>query len=194
MSAPIVLDLNKNAPANILNLTKDLPALKKLRGILNWDESVTSQNHDLDIFIFCLNEKGKITSGNDVVYFNNKLSVDGAINVPIDNTTGAGDDDEYFTLDTTLLGNTHCQWDIFVFIHEATARGQNFGVVKNAKFEIVDDETGESKVHYLVTQEFSTETALHVASVIRNKAGEYEIHPVGQAGEMDPNAVAGSYM
>ena len=192
MAGPIVLDLNKNAPANILNLTKALPQLKKLRGMLNWDPSVTSQNHDLDIFILCLNDKGKITSGADVVFFNNKSAP--GVAVPIDNTTGAGDDDEYFTIEMAELSPAHFQWDIFVFIHDAAARGQTFGQIKNAKFEITNDETGESMVHYLVTQTFVNETALHVASLIRLEDGSFELHPVGQAGEMDPNQVAGSYM
>lgn len=192
MTGPIVLDLNKNAPANILNLTKALPQLKKLRGMLNWDPSVTSQNHDLDIFILCLNEQGKITSGSDVVYFNNKTAP--GVAVPIDNTTGAGDDDEYFTIEMAALSPAHFQWDIFVFIHEAAARGQTFGQIKGAKFEITNDETGESMVHYLVTQTFVNETALHVASLVRLADGSFELQPVGQAGEMDPNQVAGSYM
>lgn len=192
MAGPIVLDLNKNAPANILNLTKALPQLRKLRGMLNWDPSVTSQNHDLDIFILCLNEQGKITSGSDVVFFNNKAAP--GVAVPIDNTTGSGDDDEFFTIEMAALSPAHFQWDIFVFIHDAVNRGQTFGQVKNAKFEITNDETGESMVHYLVTQTFVNETALHVASLVRLPDGSFELQPVGQAGEMDPNQVAANYM
>lgn len=192
MAGPIVLDLNKNAPANILNLTKALPQLKKLKGMLNWDPSVTSANHDLDIFILCLNEQGKITSGADVVFFNNKFGP--GVAVPVDNTSGAGDDDEYFTIEMAALSPDHFQWDIFVFIHDAAKLGQTFGQIKNAKFEILNDETGESMVHYQITQTFVNETALHVASLVRLADGSFELQPVGQAGEMNPNEVAGSYM
>lgn len=192
--APIMLDLNKNAPANILNLTKTLPMLKKLRGEMNWDESVAGADSDLDIFIFCLNSQGKITSGNDVIYFNNKFSADGAIAIPVDNTTGSGDDDEFFSMDLDKLSPQHVEWHVYMFIHEAEARGQNFGAIRNARFELLNGDTGESMVHYQVTQTFQSETALHVASVIRNAAGEYEVHPVGEAGQMDPNEVAAAYM
>ncbi|MNL82837.1 hypothetical protein D3C87_2103220 [compost metagenome] len=49
-------------------------------------------------------------------------------------------------------------------------------------------------VHYLVTQTFVNETALHVASLVRLADGSFELQPVGQAGEMDPNQVAANYM
>lgn len=187
-----MLDLNKNAPADILNLTKALPQLKKLRGMLNWDPSVTSQNHDLDIFIMCLNSNGKLGSEKDVVYFNNK-AVPG-VEVPVDNTTGEGDDDEFFTIEMAALSPQHYQWDIFVFIHDAVTRGQTFGQIKNATFEIFNEQTGESLVRYMVTQTFVNETALHVASLVRKDDGTFELQPVGQGGEMDPNQVAGAYM
>lgn len=191
---PIVLDLNKNAPANILNLSKALPMLKNLRGEMNWDEAVAGADADLDIFIFCLNDQGKITSGNDVIFFNNKYSADGAISIPVDNTTGGGEDDEHFTMALDKLSGQHCEWHIFMFIHKAEERGQNFGQIRNARFEILDGDTGESKVHYQVTQQFVHETALHVASVIRNASGEFEIHPVGIADSMNPNEVAAAYL
>lgn len=194
MANPIVLDLNKNAPANILNLTKALPLLLNIRGEMNWDEAVVGAENDLDIFIYCLNEHGKITSGNDVIFFNNKYSADGAIAIPVDNTTGGGEDDEHFTMALDKLSAQHVEWHIYMFIHKAAERGQNFGQIRNARFELLNGDTGESMVHYQVTQTFSTETALHVASVIRNANGEYEVHPVGDAGCMDPNQVAGAYM
>ncbi|MNC70299.1 General stress protein 16U [compost metagenome] len=92
------------------------------------------------------------------------------------------------------LSPQHVEWHIYMFIHKAAERGQNFGAIRNARFELLNGDTGESMVHYQVTQTFSTETALHVASVIRNAAGEYEVHPVGDAGCMDPNEVAGAYI
>ena len=70
----VTLDLNKTS--GLLDLTKEVPTLTVVRGVLNWDESPIhkdslTQGFDLDIFAFVLDENQKIGSGTDVVFFNN---------------------------------------------------------------------------------------------------------------------------
>lgn len=196
----IVLDLDKDQPASFLDLTKDVPQLKKLRGELNWDPhplhpASTESGFDLDIFIFCLNDQGKVTSAADVVYFKNKHHASGAISVPVDNQTGEGDDDEFFLMDLEALPAQYASFDVYIFIHEAAKRGQNFGMVANTRFDILDDETGNTEVRYLVTQQFSNETCLHAVSIVKDKVtGHITVQPVGTGAVLDPNQVVALYM
>lgn len=194
-----MLDLDKDQPAMILDLTKDVPLLKNLKGVLNWDphpmfaDSVT-KGYDLDIFIYCLNDQGKLTSAEDVVYFKNKTHKSGAIAVPVDNQTGGGDDDEFFTMKIDQLPADRNRYDIFVFIHQADVRGQNFGMVANTRFDLINDDTGVTEVRYQVTQQFSNETCLHVASIVRAPNGNIEVQPVGKGGVAGPNDVVSAYL
>lgn len=194
----IVLDLNKNEPASILNLTKELPDLKKLKGMLNWDphplhRACVENGYDLDIFLIATGADGKVKGAQDVIFFNNKTHASGALSVPVDNQTGEGDDDEFFIADLPLIPADINEVHVYVFIHEAARRGQNFGMIANTGFEIADADTGVVKVRYQVTQEFSSETALHVATIARNGAA-WEIRPVGTGGNFDPNQVMSAYI
>lgn len=193
----IVLDLDKNQTAGILNLSKTAN-INFLKGVLNWDphplykECVTN-GYDLDIFLFALNSNGKITGAQDVIYFKNKVGANGALAVPVDNQTGEGDDDEFFTADLAKIPASISEVAVYVFIHEAEKRGQHFGMIADAGFELVDADTGETKVRYRVTQDFSGATALHVANIVRGADG-WEVHPMGTSANADPNQVAAAYM
>ena len=195
-----MLDLDKNKPAMVLDLTKALPLLKKIRGTLEWDEhplykgqNNTTQGFDLDIFILGVNAAGKVTNQGDVVFFNNKFHASGAYSVPVDNQTGEGDEDEYFEAELDKVPAGLDQLHVYVFMHQAAERNQNFGMVGNTRFDITNAETGEVAVRYQVTQQFSNETALHVATIARN-AGGWEIRPVGEGGVFNPNEVLGAYL
>lgn len=199
----IVLDLDKNKPAMVLDLTKELPLLKNLRGTLGWDPHPLYQNdvnkgYDLDIFLFGTNSAGKVKDQKNIAYFNEnfKHHYSGAYSVPVDNQTGTdvdGEDDEYFLATLEKMPADIDQLHVYVFIHQAEERGQNFGMVSNARFDIVDEDTGKTVVRYQVTTEFKDETALHVATIARNKGG-WEIRPVGVGVVAGPNEVLSAYL
>lgn len=192
-----MLDLDKNQPAMTLDLTKELPLLKLIRGTLEWDPhplyaSSVSQGYDLDIFLFGTNSAGKITDPANVVYFKNKHHRSGAYAVPVDNQTGEGDDDEYFEAELEKMPADIDQLHVYVFIHQAQERNQSFGKVANTRFDISNAETGEVAVRYQVTQQFKDETCLHVATIARNGSG-WEVRPEGTGGCFGPNDVLKLY-
>ena len=191
-----ILNLNKNA--GILNLTKAAPALKILKGILSWDPSPIhkaslTEGFDLDIFAFVLDANQKITSGNDVVYFNNKFLPSNAVSIPRDNRTGEGDgDDEEILIEYSKMPSDKKFIDIYVFIHEADKRKQTFGLMQNASFELVDADTGKSIQKYNISQ-YTSETALHVGRVEQTVDG-LVFAPYGDVATLDPETVAGTYI
>lgn len=197
MNAP-VLNLTKNS--GFLDLKKVAPSLTKLRGALNWKMHPVNgedpkKGFDLDIFVFGLNDQKKVSFPGDVAFFNNKWASNNSIGVPKDNQTGKdvpGEDDEYLIMDLTKVPADKHSFDIFVFIHEAAERGQNFGMVSNATFELKDDVTKNSIQAYNLSQ-FTTDTAVHIGTVSRNGAG-WNFSPVGEAAPADPNQVVQAYL
>lgn len=205
----MVLNLDKNEPAMILDLTKELPALKNIMGTLQWDPhplhgTAGVADYDLDIFLFGTNALGKVFRQEDVMYFRNKVHASGAYSVPVDNRNGVdtpdGDPDEYFMAHLDMFPADIHQLHVWVFIHDAVARNQSFGKVANTRFDLRDADAPQKPdgsmadpvVRYLVNQEFKDETCLHVATIARTANG-WEVRPVGTAGVFNPNEVLAAY-
>jgi tellurium resistance protein TerD len=190
----ITLDLNKSS--GTLNLTKDAPTMKTVRGLLNWDVNVVhgkslTQGFDLDIFAFVLDSNSKITSGSDVVYYGNKNYVDGSISVPIDNRTGEGDNDEHIDLKLDKVPAGKDFVDIYVIIHDAANRGQNFSMMANSSFKLSDVENKVDLVKYELSQ-YTNETSVLIGRFSRVGSG-WEFTPYGDAAVADPNTIVGLY-
>jgi tellurium resistance protein TerD len=105
---------------------------------LSWDanESESGQDFDLDASVFGLGENGKIIEERYFVFYNNLESPDGSIIHTGDNQTGAGDgDDETIAIDLSKINPKVKELRVVVTIHDAISRKQNFGQVRNSKFE-----------------------------------------------------------
>ena len=68
---------------------------------------------------------------------------------------------------------------ITVTIHEADARKQNFGQVRNAFIRLVNQDNNNEVVRYDLAEDASTETAMIFAELYRNGA-EWKFRAVGQ--------------
>lgn len=188
-----LLDLSKTTP--MLDLSKAAPSLRQVRGLLNWDPHPSyagslSVGFDLDIFAFVLNAQGKVTSGSDVVFFNNKKAH--GVHIPKDNRTGEGKDDEELLIALPQVPSDKTAIEIFVFLHDAVGRKQTFGMISNATFSLIDADTGHTIQSYRLT-DMVTETAVHIGSLARNASG-WGFQPIGDANTMDPNQVAQAFM
>jgi tellurium resistance protein TerD len=58
--------------------------------------------------------------------------------------------------------------DIVVTIHEAKMKKQNFGQLSNAFVKVIDTDTGNIVLQYDLAEQYSTETAVLIASMYRN--------------------------
>jgi tellurium resistance protein TerD len=68
---------------------------------------------------------------------------------------------------------------VAVTIHDAQARGQNFGQVENAFMRIVNDENAVEIARYDLSEDASTETAMIFGEVYRH-GDEWKFRAVGQ--------------
>jgi tellurium resistance protein TerD len=152
---------------------------------LGWDSnsSSTGESFDLDASIFLVGANGKMPSDNHFVYYNNLKSPDASVIHAGDNTTGDGDgDDEKIAIDLSKAGADVNEISFVVTIHQAEARKQNFGQVRNSFIRILD-ETNTELVKYELDEDFSIETAVEFGRLYkRNNEWKFEAVGVGMKG------------
>jgi tellurium resistance protein TerD len=108
------------------------------------------------------------------------VSPDGAVKTHGDNRTGSGEgDDEKITIDLSLVSPDVHRVQFQVTIHEAAARGQNFGQVSNTRIRFVDEATGTESHSFDPAEDFSTETCVVLAEIYRHDGG-WKLNAIGQ--------------
>lgn len=164
-----------------VDLTKTNPGLTKVIIGLGWDTNKYDggKDFDLDTAAFLLGGNGKVGSDNDFVFYNNLTDPSKAVTHLGDNRTGEGaGDDEQIRVELSKVPSTVEKIDFTVTIHEAQARGQNFGQVSNAFIRIVNEDTNEELIRYDLSEDYSIETAIVVAELYRNN-GEWKFNAIG---------------
>lgn len=177
-----------------ISLSKEEPNLRKILVGLGWDaRSTDGADFDLDASAFILAGNDKVRSDADFIFYNQLRSPDGTVEHTGDNKTGAGEgDDEVIKIDLARMAPEVAKIAFTVTIHEAEARKQNFGMVKNAFIRIVNDETGREVVRYDLSEDASTETAMVFGEVYRH-ANEWKFRAVGQGYTGGLKALAQNY-
>jgi tellurium resistance protein TerD len=168
-----------------VNLTKggnaSMGSLQKFTVGMGWDtnESDSGVAFDLDASAFMLQASGKVLSEGHFIYFNNLKSPDGCVEHTGDNLTGQGDgDDESIKIDLSKLPNGCESITFVVTIHDAEARRQNFGQVRNAFVRIYDSSTNEEILKYDLGEDYSIETAVEFGSLYL-KDGQWKFKAIG---------------
>ncbi|PTX52577.1 tellurium resistance protein TerD [Gemmobacter caeni] len=176
-----------------VSLTKEAPGLTAITVGLGWDARVTDgKAFDLDASVFICGEDGKVRSDADFVYYNNKTALGGAVQHMGDNLTGDGaGDDEQVKIDLSKVPEDVKKLVFAVTIHEAAARGQNFGQVSNAYMRVMNDAGGAELAKYDLSEDASTESAMIFGEIYRHN-GEWKMKAIGAgfAGGLAPLATA----
>ncbi len=177
-----------------VSLDKAAPGIKKILIGLGWDERTTDGiEFDLDASVFLLKADGKVRADSDFIFYNNLTSSDGSVIHQGDNRTGDGDgDDEAIEIDLSLVPAEVTKIAVTVTIHDAVARGQNFGQVSNAFMRVVNNESNEEIARYDLTEDYSIETAMIFGEIYRHN-GDWKFKAVGQGYEGGLKALAINY-
>ena len=164
-----------------VSLSQSEPGLKTILVGVGWDARASDGNDfDLDASAFLLGGDQRVVSESHFVFYNNLTSPDGSVEHTGDNITGEGDgDDEAIKIDLEGVPTEVHVVAVAVTIHEAEARRQNFGQVRNAFIRIVNDETDREIARYDLSEDYSTETAMLFGEVYR-RSGEWKFRAVGQ--------------
>lgn len=178
-----------------VDLTKTNPGLTKVIVGLGWDTNKYDggNDFDLDTAAFLVGPNGNVTSDGDFVFYNNlKHSSESVIHLG-DNRTGDGaGDDEQIKIEMNKVPEQIQKIAFTVTIHEAQARGQNFGQVSNAFIRIFNEETNEELIRYDLSEDYSIETAIVVGELYRHN-GEWKFTAVGSGFQGGLGALCGNF-
>ncbi len=164
-----------------IDLTKGNPGLTKIMVGLGWDVNAfdSGADFDLDAAAFMTGANGKCPTEMEFVFYNNLEHQSGSVKHMGDNLTGEGDgDDEQIWIDLAAVPANVEKIAFTVTIHDAAARGQNFGQVSNAFIRIVNDANGQELIRYDLGEDFSIETAVVVGELYRYN-GEWKFNAIG---------------
>ncbi|WP_066505352.1 TerD family protein [Abyssisolibacter fermentans] len=178
-----------------VDLTKTNPGLTKVIAGLGWDVNKYDggNDFDLDTAAFLLGENGKVSGEVDFVFYNNLNHPSGSVSHLGDNRTGEGEgDDEQIKINLASVPQEVNKIDFTVTIHDAQARGQNFGQVSNAYIRIFNEETNEELLRYDLSEDYSIETAVVVGELYRHGA-EWKFSAVGSGFEGGLGALCGNF-
>lgn len=191
----IALDLSKESGG--LNLGKVAPSLSVVKGVLNWDphpsfKNDLSKGFDLDIMAFAVQPSGKIAAHQqDLCWYRNQRLYGGAVEIPVDNRTGEGADDETVIVNLPELVKHRSRLDLWVFLYDAAQRSQHFGMMQNAHFKLFDNVTGGLIQSYVLSSH-ANNSCLHLGC-LNHQSGDWVFEPVGESGVLDLNGVLKLY-
>jgi tellurium resistance protein TerD len=174
----MAITLNKGGN---LSLSKTDPNLTNMIVGLGWDaRSTDGQEFDLDASLFMVKEDGKVRSESDFIFYNQLKSTCGSIEHTGDNRTGEGDgDDEAIKINLLKVPAEINRLVVTATIHDADARKQNFGMVRNAFMRVVNEKSNAEIARFDLGEDYSTETAMIFGEIYRH-GGEWKFKAVGQ--------------
>lgn len=171
-----------------LDLTKTLPSLDKVKVGLGWDTTA-----DLDVFALLM-RNGKISSGADVIFFNQKdaqgIHLSGDCRNGLDTT---GVDDETIEITLSQIPADVTEVGIFANIYDATAKNLNFGMVQGAYTRLIDANTNKEEAIYVLSdKDAALFNAFHFVTFKRNGSG-WTFETVAKGLNGDVNQIANQY-
>ncbi|MEV5813420.1 TerD family protein [Streptomyces mutabilis] len=177
-----------------VSLSKEAPGLTAVLVGLGWDvRTTTGTDHDLDASALLCAEAGKVVSDQHFVFYNNLKSPDGSVEHTGDNLTGEGEgDDEIIKVDLATVPADVTKIVFPVSIHDAQARGQSFGQVRNAYIRVVNQAGGAELARYDLSEDASTETAMVFGELYRHGA-DWKFRAIGQGYASGLAGIASDY-
>lgn len=156
--------------------------LAKVQVGLGWDPNAGSGfDFDLDASAFMLGANKKLPAEEFLVFYNNQISPDRAVESSGDDLTGGNSedgDDETLTIDFSKVDPRIQEIIITVVIHEADTRKQNFGQVRNSYIRICDATTDQEICRYDLEEDYSIETAVEFGRLYRH-GSEWKFEAMG---------------
>ena len=156
--------------------------LSKISVGLGWNPNEgTGHDFDLDASAFMIDTSRLIPAEDYFVFYGNTDSPDTALHHTGDDPTGgnsAEGDDETIQVDLSKVNPVINEILFVVTIHDATARKQNYGQVRNSYIRIVDDLGGTEIAKYELGEDFSVETGVEFGRLYK-RDGKWKFEASG---------------
>jgi len=164
-----------------VSLTGSDPTLKSVKIGLGWEGRETEgADFDLDASLFMVGSNGKVRGDKDLIFYGHLDSPCKSVHHTGDNRSGEGDgDDEELHVFLDKVPSAVERLVVAVTIHDAEARGQNFGQVRDAFIRIVNLASDSEIARFDLSEDYSVETAMIFGEVYRRNE-EWKFRAVGQ--------------
>lgn len=161
----------------------------------SWDPQLSSDSEafDLDLHMFALREgRGYDGDGSHALTYANKRNaknpdgllkvnpdesfetIDGSMFHKGDSKTGVGPgDDEYIKIYTDKLPVSIDEIAVWITIHDASARKQNFGRVLNPALHIDDADSKSQLATYNLSSMFANNSCVQIGSFLKDGVGNW---------------------
>ena len=163
---------------------------------LGWNPNEgTGSSFDLDASAFMIDASRLIPSEGYFVFYGNTDSPDTAVHHTGDDPTGgnsAGGDDESLVVDLTKIDPAIAEILFVVTIHDAAARRQNFGQVRDSYIRLVDNSNGSEIAKYELGEDFSIETGVEFGRLYK-RDGKWKFEASGIGYKEDLGYFLGKY-
>lgn len=187
--ATLTLNLTKDDPKMILDISK---SDNKIKCSMNWKQPAgVTQKLDLDIYAYLLNDAGKITSLEQVVYHRAKSSINGAVTLPFDSLDGSKSEELF--IDSDKIPADIRGIAVYAILHDAVKRGQSFSMLKEAMFCVQNSETEDVLANYRIS-DYPDQYCLHIGNFDKAPNGGMEFIPAGVGGQLDGNGILQLYV
>lgn len=173
----MAISLKKHEPISLKKLDDTLQHI-----LLGIEWKTTQHNFDVDISAFVCDAPNHVISDKYTVFYNNQKLDDGSFKSHGDDLGGDGGGSEAIDGDLSKIDPRAVEVAFIATINKADKRHQNFGQVSGGKIFIVNTDTNEELAHWeFGPGAFTTETALHLGSLIRGDDG-WEFEAIGEGG------------
>lgn len=135
---------------------------------------------EIDASAFCVKGDGKVRSDDDMVFYNQPRSPEGAVELLTDGRAAGGNDTKVFRLDLGRMPGAIEKVAFCVTIHEGKKRGQSFGSLSGATIRVTDAGASNTEIcRFELPLAGMSETAVTFGEVyLRNN--EWKFRAVGQ--------------
>ncbi|MBP1309238.1 tellurium resistance protein TerD [Paenibacillus sp. 1182] len=152
-----------------LALVKTTGVVEQVRLGTGWDPNqMPGQTWDIDVTAIILDANGKSRMGKFVCFDQRfRLTEEGGIKHNGDNLSGKGEGiDETIDAFLTKLSPGDVKIKFFAHIFNGKAKGQHFGLIRNAFIQLDEINTGEKLARFSLTENYSGYTAIEFGELV----------------------------
>ena len=152
-----------------INITRLDPGIREVTIGVGWSlKRFEGDPIDVDASVFLLDKNDKTRQDEDFVFYNNLIGREGAVKHMGDSRTGAGDgDDEKIVIDLMALPFEVIKIAFVLSIYDLDLNSNNFTMVKNVYFRIVNNETNMETFRFELDDELGSATGLYIGYIER---------------------------
>ena len=166
------------------DLRKRHEFLNQLMVAVGWDFS-PKNSFDLDLTCFLLGADGKLPSKEHLVFYNNLVSPDQAVEHSGDNSDGKGEDaDEIVLVNLEALDESIHELVFVVFIDDAGIRDQVFGLLKHAFVAVEDAENQKELLRYRLDTECPSASCVNLCK-LHKVDNEWQFQAEGSCSDLN---------